>query len=82
MNTTRSPKTFSAVSLAVAAFATAVTAGPVGAPAAPASEPRDQVTSSSATARGAYATALDALVGETLSQYLADHWAPVVAADV
>ena len=83
MNTNSNHRPVS-IALALAASASIVTViGSAGvANAAIASEPRGGKVTSDSVKTGTFADPLDALGGQSLAQYLAEHWAYAVAAGV
>jgi len=85
MNTTsnRRPVSIALALTAVASIATVTVIGSAGtANANIAAEPRGRVTPVSISAPGSYGEPLAALGGQTLAQYLSDHWARVIVAGV
>jgi hypothetical protein len=80
-NSNRRPVSIAIALTAAASVITVITAGT--ATAGIASEPRGStVTSDSVSIDGSFGEPLAALGGQSLAEYLADHWEPVVAAGV
>ena len=82
-NSNRRPVSIAIALTAAASVITLITAG--SATASIASEPRGTVTSgtsNSASVDGSFGVPLAALGGQSLAEYLADHWAPVIVAGV
>ncbi len=80
-NTNRRPVSTAIVLTAAASVITLITAG--SATANVASEPRGSaVTSSAASVDGSFGDPLAALGGQSLAEYVDDHWARVIVAGV
>ena len=80
-NSNRRPVSIAIALTAAASVISVITAG--SAIAGIASEPRNARVGSASTATdGSYGQPLDALGGQSLAQYLSDHWARVIVAGV